>query len=73
VATAAVRAVSAYGFATLGLQRMEATTFTRNMASQRVLEKAGFNYEGVLKGYHLKNDVLVDVRMYALVKTGEPR
>ena len=69
LATAAVKALCHYGFETLGLRRLEATAFPHNAASHRVLERAGFIREGELKGYHLKNGILVDACMYALVKT----
>jgi RimJ/RimL family protein N-acetyltransferase len=67
VMTRAVQAVVAYGFATLGLQRLEATAFTHNPASQRVLERAGFTREGVLAGWHSKDGVLIDACMFAIV------
>jgi len=69
LATAAVKALSHYGFEDLGLRRLEATAFPHNAASHRVLERAGFTREGELKGYHCKNGVLIDACMYALVKT----
>jgi len=71
LATAGVRAVSAYAFETLNLKRIEATAFPDNKASHRVLDKAGFVREGVLKGYHLKNGILIDACMYALVKNDD--
>jgi len=67
VMTRTVKAVVAYGFATLGLQRIEATAFTHNPASQRVLERAGLTREGVLAGWHVKNGVLIDALMFAIV------
>lgn len=39
------------GFATVGLQRIEATCAPENTASRRVLEKSGFSYEGLLRGH----------------------
>ena len=69
LATAAVKALSQYGFETLGLRRIEATAFPHNAASHRVLDRAGFTREGELKGYHVKNGVLLDACMYGLVKT----
>jgi RimJ/RimL family protein N-acetyltransferase len=67
VMTRTVKAVVAYAFATLGLQRIEATAFTHNSASQRVLERAGLTREGVLTGWHLKDGVLIDACMFAIV------
>jgi RimJ/RimL family protein N-acetyltransferase len=50
VATAAVRLMQRYAFAQLGLERLELMTEPRNLASQRVAEKAGFRLEGTLRG-----------------------
>ena len=42
-------------------------------ASCRVLEKAGFQYEGTLRGNAVKNAVkngkVIDMKMYSLLKT----
>lgn len=48
-ATAAVAAILEYGFDELGLHRVKAATFADNEASQRVLEKVGFDREGVAR------------------------
>lgn len=47
----AIEAVVHYGFAMLDLSRMEAACLPENVASRRVLEKAGFKYEGVAQSY----------------------
>ncbi|MCE0498456.1 MAG: GNAT family N-acetyltransferase [Methylacidiphilales bacterium] len=72
LATAAVKAVVAYGFQELGYRRIEATAFHQNQASFRVLEKAGFRREGLLRGYHMKNGRLIDVCMFSRVEPGHP-
>ncbi|TDC36630.1 GNAT family N-acetyltransferase [Micromonospora sp. KC213] len=48
--TAAVAALAAWGFTTLGLARIEWLAMVGNTASRRVAEKAGFTMEGVLRG-----------------------
>jgi RimJ/RimL family protein N-acetyltransferase len=48
-ATEAAGAVLAWAFATLDLNRVQAETDTRNVASARVLEKLGFVHEGTLR------------------------
>jgi RimJ/RimL family protein N-acetyltransferase len=48
-ATRAVRLVSAWGFQTLGLARIELQAAVDNPASQRVAERAGFTREAVLR------------------------
>ena len=57
--TEAVKAVVACGHDFFGLNRIEAWTLPGNTASDRVLEKTGFRYEGTLRekarfkgGYH---------------------
>lgn len=49
--TEAVRACTALAFETLGLHRIEATVMPRNVRSLRVLEKCGFQSEGVSRSY----------------------
>lgn len=67
-ATDAVRQVCAYVFAHTDIVRIYAEPFARNAASCRVLEKAGFRLEGVLRSAACKNGKLEDMKMYALVK-----
>ncbi|XP_040378482.1 uncharacterized N-acetyltransferase p20-like [Oryza brachyantha] len=70
VATAAVKRAVAAVFAEVeGLERVEALVDVRNAASQRVLEKAGFRREAVLRRYCvLKGDVR-DMVIYSFVST----
>lgn len=49
--TAAVRAVLRYAFDDLDLHRVEAACQPDNVASRRVLEKAGFTQEGSARAY----------------------
>jgi len=53
-ASEAADAVVEYGFRSLGLKRIFATTLGRNGPSVRVLEKAGFSVEGCLRR-HVKH------------------
>lgn len=48
-ATEAARAVLAFGFATLGVHRLEAHCVAENTGSARVLEKIGMQFEGRLR------------------------
>ena len=66
VATAAVRALSAYGLKELGLTRIFAVPLVSNPASLRVLEKAGYVREGVLRRSAIKEGVVVDQVLYAI-------
>ncbi|MDQ3752024.1 MAG: GNAT family N-acetyltransferase [Actinomycetota bacterium] len=67
VATAALRALSAWVFANLYPARIELITDPDNVASQRVAEKAGFVREGVLRAYHEHRGRRVDVVMFSLL------
>ena len=68
IMTAAVRLVSNYGFRQLQLRRIYAAVFAKNKASARVLEKAGFKFEGLMRKLHKKNGRFIDAVMYAKVK-----
>jgi len=57
LATAAVAEVVAIAFGELGLHRLEAGTLVDNLASQRVLEKNGFERIGLARRYlHIGGD-----------------
>ncbi len=65
--TAAVRAAAEYAFANFDLCRLFAAVFDGNMASARVLEKAGFTFEARLKKTITKGDRTLDELVYAIV------
>ena len=69
LATDAVRAATAYAFGVLGLERVFAIANTRNKASARVLEKAGFVLEGTMRRAAIKEGVVLDQFVYAALKT----
>jgi ribosomal-protein-alanine N-acetyltransferase len=57
LATKAVAELIPVAFGELGLHRLEAGTLTDNLASQRVLEKNGFERIGLARGYlHIGGD-----------------
>ena len=51
------------------LERLEARCDTRNMASQRVLERVGFRQEGRLRGYFVMDGQRVDNFLYAILRS----
>jgi [ribosomal protein S5]-alanine N-acetyltransferase len=51
LATGAVEDAVAYAFGELDLHRVEAATLVDNIASQRVLEKSGFDRIGLARGF----------------------
>lgn len=65
IVSEAARALSDWGFGTLGLVRIFGTPFARNPASIRVLEKAGFEREGLLRRSAVKAGHVLDMVLYA--------
>ena len=68
IATEALIAVTEYAFANYDLCRLYAHVFDWNAASARVLEKAGYTFEGRLKKSVTKNGQTIDQLMYAVVR-----
>ncbi len=66
IMTAAVRAFTSYAFRTYELTRIYALAFADNVASRRVLEKAGYRLEGVLHRSAIKDGKVRDQAVYAL-------
>ena len=67
-ATCAVKQVCQYVLNHSDILRIFAEPFAYNTASCRVLEKAGFLYEGTLHKNAMKNGKVLDMKMYALVR-----
>jgi RimJ/RimL family protein N-acetyltransferase len=68
IATAAVRGLSLRALNEKELYRLFANVFASNPASMRVLEKAGFRREGVLRRAVVKEGVLMDAVVYGLTR-----
>jgi len=66
--TAGVQAVVPFVFETLGLHRLEAACLPSNIASMRLLEKVGFQREGLAKKYLRINGVWQDHILFALLE-----
>lgn len=69
IMTQAVKQICTYVFANSNLFRIYAEPFAHNAASCRVLEKAGFVLEGILRQNAVKNGEVVDMKMYSLLRT----
>ena len=65
----AVRLYVDFVFEEFNLLRVFAEPFEHNVASCRLLEKAGFNLEGKLENNAVKNGVVLDVMMYAKIRS----
>ena len=68
IMTTAVKQTCQYIFEHTDIIRIFAEPFHNNTASCRVLEKAGFQLEGLLRKNAVKNGQVLDMKMYALVK-----
>lgn len=67
--TEALAVIVAHGFGTLKLHRLEAACVPENEPSQRVLRRAGFRAEGVLREYLKIDGVWRDHQLYARLAT----
>jgi RimJ/RimL family protein N-acetyltransferase len=67
-ATEAARALLTWAFDALDLNRVQAETDTRNVASARVLEKLGFLREGTLREDCIVNGEVSDSWVYGLLR-----
>ena len=68
IATLALRAVTDYAFTQFDLARLYAYVYEWNPASARVLEKAGYEYEGRLRKSITKDRQTIDQLLYAIVR-----
>lgn len=68
LATDAVRAVCGFAFDAARLHRVEAACVPANLASRRVLEKAGFEHEGQARAYLKINGAWADHVLFGLVR-----
>ncbi len=68
IMTQAVRQICEYIFGNTDIIRIFAEPFSYNTASCRVLEKAGFKLEGILRSNAYKNGKILDMKMYSLIK-----
>lgn len=67
--TKAVKLVVDYAFTNLDIERLQAGILGNNPASMRVLEKAGFKKEGILRNGIFKKGVILDEHVYGITKS----
>jgi len=68
LATRAVMSLTAWAFTIFELERLFATPFSFNPASSRVLEKAGWRREGVLRNAVVKEGRVADLLVYGITR-----
>ena len=68
IATEAARLLTDHAFNEDGITRCQANVFGWNPASGRVLEKAGYTFEGLLRSGILKDERYTDLLMYGRLR-----
>ena len=68
IMTEAVRQLCEKLFIETDILRVFAEPFAYNIGSRKVLEKAGFQFEGILKNNAFKNGQVLDMALYAYTK-----
>ncbi|MEK3856177.1 GNAT family N-acetyltransferase [Cytobacillus sp. FSL H8-0458] len=64
----ALSKVIQYGFSEFGLTRIGAVVFMENEASIKLLTRAGFEKEGILRDYMYQNGEAYDTYVYSIIK-----
>lgn len=66
--TEALRAIVAFGFERMQLNRIEARCNADNIGSYRVMEKAGMTFEGTIRERYLVDGAFIDLRLYSILR-----
>jgi len=69
IMTEVVKEMIDYSFSNFPIKKLYASIFDFNKASQKVLEKAGFEKEAILKQSAIKNNRIIDLHYYGLIKS----
>ncbi|MFM1793535.1 MAG: hypothetical protein RLZZ252_1889 [Bacteroidota bacterium] len=67
--SSAIKKITAYAFQTIEIERIYARVFESNIASQKVLQKTGFQLEAKFQKTIFKNNEFLDEYIYSLRKT----
>lgn len=68
IATEAAKELIRFGMNEMGLVRIQAKALVANKGSERVMEKAGMKYEGILRKFIFIKGAHYDVKMYSIIK-----
>jgi len=68
IMTQAIKQMTEYAFENFPIHKIFATPFDFNIGSQKVLQKAGFKREAILKQHAIKNGKIIDLHYYSLIK-----
>lgn len=72
ITTRAVQALTEHAFEEFEFVRLYATVMVWNPASARVLEKAGYQYEGLMRQSAFKDGEIIDQWLYATLRDPRP-
>ena len=67
--TEAVRRMIQFGFEELGLERISVGCFARNKASARIIEKLGFEFEGLARHAYCKDGEFLDELRFGMIRS----
>ncbi len=68
IMTEAVKRMTKYAFDNFPVVKIFAPVYDFNIASQKVLQKAGFECEAILKKASIKNEKIIDLHYHSLIK-----
>lgn len=68
IMTEAVKRTLDFGFTKMRLNRIEARCMMNNKASERVMQKCGMKYEGIMRGGLFAKGRYTDLKTYAVLK-----
>ena len=69
IMTEALKVMLKFGFENLNLNRIEALCKKENTASERVMQKSGMKYEGILREHVFVKEEFQDLKMYSILKS----
>lgn len=68
IGSTAIRLLLDYAFTVRGLERVSAEVYGFNQRSMRLMERVGFQKEGVLRQYEIHNGARQDLHLYGFLK-----
>jgi RimJ/RimL family protein N-acetyltransferase len=71
IGTEAIRLITEHLFAATNVYRVQAAIFTENAAARRIVEKAGFRFEGVARGAVWHGGRPRDIEIHARLRTDQ--
>ncbi|WLD93064.1 GNAT family N-acetyltransferase [Alkalihalobacillus sp. AL-G] len=68
IMTEAAKEIIKFGFEKMELTRIQARCFLENIGSERVMEKVGMSFEGIIRKGMRLNDEHQDLKLYSILK-----